>query len=161
MKEKGFAGQSRIISQWAQRRRLSEQANQSGLARTPSARAIARLLTTARDDLAKSKAILMAAIEINVPELVVARTATGDFQSMIRSKTARNLNEWLEAARDSLVGSFAGGVEKDLDAVRCALISPRSNGQTEGQITRLKLIKRQMYGRAKLDLLQARLLAVT
>lgn len=161
MKEKGFAGQSGVISQWAQRRRLVEQANQSGLARTSSARAIARLLTTARDDLAKSKAILVAAIEINVPELVVARTAIGDFQSMIRSKTARNLNEWLEAARDSLVGSFAGGVEKDLDAVRCALISPWSNGQVEGQITRLKLIKRQMYGRAKLDLLQARLLAVT
>ncbi|MDF0544878.1 transposase [Sphingobium sp. H39-3-25] len=41
-------------------------------------------------------------------------------------------------------------------AVRNAIVSPWSNGQTEGQITRLKLIKRQMYGRAKLDLLQAR-----
>jgi len=38
------------------------------------------------------------------------------------------------------------------------IVSPWSNGQTEGQITRLKLIKRQMYGRAKLDLLQARLI---
>ena len=103
----------------------------------------------------------MAAIEVNVPELVVARTAIGDFQSMIRSKTARRLNEWLEAARDSLIGSFAGGVEKDLDAVRNAIVSPWSNGQTEGQITRLKLIKRQMYGRAKLDLLQARLIGAS
>lgn len=82
-----------------------------------------------------SEAILVAAIEVNVPELVVARTAIGDFQSMIRSKTPRRLNEWLEAARDSLVGSFAGGVEKDLDAVRNAIVSPWSNGQTEGQIT--------------------------
>jgi len=77
---------------------------------------------------------------------------------MIRSKTARKLDEWLEAAKNSLVGSFAGGVAKDLDAVRNAILSPWSNGQTEGQITRLKLIKRQMYGRAKLDLLQARLI---
>lgn len=77
---------------------------------------------------------------------------------MIRSKTARKLDEWLEAAKNSLVGSFAGGVAKDLDAVRSAILSPWSNGQTEGQITRLKLIKRQMYGRAKLDLLQARLI---
>jgi transposase len=80
---------------------------------------------------------------------------------MIRSKSARKLDEWLEAVRNSLVGSFAGGVAKDLDAVRNAIISPWSNGQTEGQITRLKLIKRQMYGRAKLDLLQARLIGAS
>jgi hypothetical protein len=43
-------------------------------------------------------------------------------------------------------------------AVRNAIISPWSNGQTEGQITKLKLIKRQMYGRGKIDLLQARLI---
>lgn len=118
-------------------------------------------MTTARDDLAKSEAILVAAIEVNVPDLVVARTVIGDFHSMIRSKTARKLDEWLEAARSSLVGSFAGGIGKDLDAVRNAIISPWSNGQTEGQITRLKLIKRQMYGRAKLDLLQARLIGAS
>ncbi|WPE24205.1 transposase [Shinella zoogloeoides] len=118
-------------------------------------------MTTARDDLAKSEAILVAAIEVNVPELVVARTAIGDFQPMIRSKTARRLDKWLEAARQSLIGSFAGGVEKDLNALRNAIISPWPNGQTEGQITRLKLIKRQMYGRAKLDPLQARLIGAS
>ena len=101
----------------------------------------------------------MAVIEVNVPQLVVARI--GDFQSMIRLKTARNLDEWLEAATNSVVGSFAGGVEKDLDAVKNAIISPWSDGQTEGHITRLKLIKRQMYGRAKLDLLRARLIGAS
>ena len=161
MKAKGFPGQSGVVSQWAQRRRLAEKAGQSGLARTPSARVIARLMTAARDDLAKSEAILVAAIEVNVPELVAARKAIGDFQSMIRSKSAAKLDGWLGAAKDSLVGSFAGGVEKDIAAVRNAIISPWSNGQTEGQITRLKLIKRQMYGRAKLDLLQARLIGST
>ncbi|MBF0677822.1 MAG: ISL3 family transposase [Devosia sp.] len=154
----GFPGQRGVVSQWAQRRRLAEKANQSGLARTPSARVIARLLTTARDDLAKSEAILVAAIEVDVPELVVARTTIGEFQSMIRSKTATKLEDWLQAAKLSLVTSFANGVERDLAAVRNAIISPWSNGQTEGQITRLKLVKRQMYGRAKLDLLQARLI---
>jgi transposase len=160
MKTKGFPGQSGVISQWAQRRRLAEKANQSGLARTPSARVIARLMTTARDDLAKAEAILVAAIEVNVPELVIARVAIGDFQSMIRSKNARKLDVWIDAAKDSLVSSFASGVARDLASVRNAIISPWSNGQTEGQITRLKLIKRQMYGRAKLDLLQARLVGV-
>ncbi|HEX5884658.1 MAG TPA: hypothetical protein VFY67_08925 [Pyrinomonadaceae bacterium] len=65
---------------------------------------------------------------------------------MIRSKNARKLDEWLDGAKDSLVGSFAGGVARDLAAVRNATISPWSNGQTEGQVTRLELIKRQMYG---------------
>jgi len=103
----------------------------------------------------------VAAIEVNVRDLVIARTVIGNFQSMIRSKTARRPDEWLEAARNSLVGSFAGGVEKELDAVRNAITSPWSNGQTEGQITRLKLIQRQIYGRAKLDLLQARLIGAS
>ena len=118
-------------------------------------------MTAARDEKAESEAILVAAIEVNVPELVSARKVIGDFQSMIRSKSAHKLDHWLETAKCSLVSSFAGGVEKDIDAVRNAIISAWSNGQTEGQITRLKLIKRQMYGRAKLDLLQARLIGAT
>ncbi len=48
---------------------------------------------------------------------------------------------------------------KDKAAVSAAISEPWSNGQTEGQITKLKLVKRQMYGRAKIDLLQARLVA--
>ena len=161
MREKGFPGQSGVVSQWAQRRRMAEKANQSELARTPSARAIARLMTAARNDLAKSEAVLVAAIVMSVPELVAARDAIGDFQSMIRSKTTHRLDDWLEAAKNSLVGFFANSVEKDIDAVRNAIISPWSNGQTEGQITRLKLIKRQMYGGAKLDLLQAQLIGAS
>ena len=157
MQVQGFPGQSGVVSQWAQRRRLAEKTNQSGLARTPSARVIARLLTTAQDDLAKSEAILVAAIEVNVPELVVARTTIG-VQSMIRSKTATKLEESLQGAQSSPVSSFANGVERDMDTVRNAIISPWSNGRAEGQITCPKLVKRQMYGRGKLNLLQARLI---
>jgi transposase len=47
---------------------------------------------------------------------------------------------------------------QDVAAIRAAITEPCSNGQTEGQITKLKLVKRQMYGRAKLDLLEARLI---
>lgn len=56
------------------------------------------------------------------------------------------------------MASFARGLRDDRPAVTAALSLPWSNGQTEGQITKLKLVKRQMYGRAKLDLLRARLL---
>lgn len=68
---------------------------------------------------------------------------------MIRSKSAAKLDGWTDIAKDSPVASFVNGVERDLIAVRNAIVSPWLNGQTEGQTTRLKLIKRQMYGRAK------------
>jgi transposase len=56
---------------------------------------------------------------------------------------------WIEHGRASLVASFASGVAKNEAAVRAAITSPWSNGQTEGQIMRLKLVRRQMYGPAK------------
>jgi transposase len=77
---------------------------------------------------------------------------------MIRKKTVNELGPWIERARSSLVASFANGIVKDLAAVTAAITSPWSNGQTEGQITKLKLVKRQMYGRGKIDLLQARVI---
>jgi transposase len=77
---------------------------------------------------------------------------------MIRRKAETGLTQWIERARISPVASFASGVAKDEAAVRAAITLPWSNGQTEGQITRLKLVRRQMYGRGKIDLLQARLI---
>ena len=93
-----------------------------------------------------------------MPSLVEARTLIDQFHDMIRKKDEAKLDAWVENARASLVLSFATGVLKDIAAVRAAITQPWSNGQVEAQITKLKLIKRQMYGRAKMDLLEARLL---
>lgn len=93
--------------------------------------------------------------------LVEAREIIDDFHVMIRRKVETDLASWIERAAKSLVASFANGVAKDIAAVRAAIVSGWSNGQTEGQITKLKLVKRQMYGRGKLDLLQARLIGAT
>ena len=101
---------------------------------------------------------LIAAIESGVPLLVEARDVTGALQAMVRKRSLALLEPWLEQARLSLLASFANGVTKDKAAVVAAITSPWSNGQTEGQITKLKLVKRQMYGRGKLDLLQARVI---
>jgi transposase len=56
------------------------------------------------------------------------------------------------------VATFAAGLEQDGPAVRAALTLPWSSGQAEGQINRLKLVKRSMYGRASFDLLRRRIL---
>ena len=90
--------------------------------------------------------------------LVEARDIIAAFHAMIRKKLVNELEPWIERARSSLVASFANGIVKDLAAVTAAITSPWSNGQTEGQITKLKLVKRQMYGRGKIDLLQARVI---
>lgn len=115
-------------------------------------------MTTVRDNLMKADAVIVATIEAEVPMLDEARVLLSRFQAMIRERRQPDLDTWIEAAESSLLASFAGGLVKDKMAVAAALTEPWSSGQTEGQITRLKLVKRQMFGRAKLDLLEARLI---
>ena len=95
------------------------------------------------------------------PEVKVARELALDFTNMVRDRRADLLPTWLRAAVQSKLKEFVGfarGVGEDYDAVRNALSSGWSNGQLEGQVNRLKLLKRQMYGRANFDLLRARVL---
>jgi transposase len=83
------------------------------------------------------------------------------FVQMVKLRQGEALDAWLSDALRSEVPQlihFARGLQQDYAAVKAALELSWSNGQTEGQITRLKLIKRQMYGRAKFDLLRLRVL---
>ena len=157
LRQHGFRGSLRVVTEWATRRRKAEKADCSALGRAPSARTIARLLTIGREGLSKSEAVTVAAIEDGVPPLVEARDIIAAFQGMIRKRSLADLEPWLVLARASVVKSFAAGITKDLAAVAAAISLPWSNGQTEGQITKLKLVKRQMYGRGKIDMLQARM----
>ena len=157
LKARGFGGSLRVVAEWATRRRRSEKMDAGSLARTPSARRLARLMTTGRNHLTKSETVIVTAVEVGVPELVAARHMVDEFQSMIRRRDEAPLIPWLSSAAASPIASFARGIARDEAAVRAAITSPWSNGQAEGQITKLKLVKRQMYGRGKLDLLEARL----
>jgi transposase len=107
---------------------------------------MARLLTVGRDRLSKAETVVVAAIERGVARLVEARTIVADFQAMIRAKSLADLDPWLERARSSLVASFANGVTKDKAAVRTAISSAWSNGQAEGQITKLNLLQARVIG---------------
>lgn len=83
------------------------------------------------------------------------------FVSMLRKRQAEHLDGWLEHVREHgprEIASFASGIRRDYQAVRAGISRDESNGQVEGQITRLKMIKRQMYGRATFDLLRLRVL---
>lgn len=154
----GFRGSLRVVGEWATRRRRSERAPDGSPRAIPSARRIARLMTAERDRLSRAEAITVAAIEAEVPCLGLARALLERFQAMVRNRRGAALDGWLADAHDSLMRAFASGLTKDHRTVAAALALPWSNGQTEGQITKLKLVKRQMFGRGKLDLMQARLL---
>ncbi|MFG6621463.1 transposase [Sulfitobacter sp. 1A05707] len=99
----------------------------------------------------------IARIEAALPALATARELIDRFTDMVRNARENALAAWLDEAEESMLSSFARGLRSDQAAVAAALQKPWSNGQTEGQINRLKTLKRQMYGRANIDLLKARL----
>lgn len=91
----------------------------------------------------------------NVHRLVQA------FRAMVRERQCEKLRGWLDEVITTGVEAlitFTRGVEQDFVAVFNALSLPWSSGQTEGQINRLKIVKRQMFGRANFDLLRRRVL---
>jgi transposase len=148
----GFGGSLRVVTEWTTRRRRAEAAQPHAEGKCPPARRIARMMTIARHHLSKADAIMVAKIETAVPALSTARDLTERFAEMVRHGRAERLPDWMKEAEISALASFARGIRADTDAVIAALREPWSNGQTEGQINRLKTLKRQMYGRANLDL---------
>ena len=95
------------------------------------------------------------------PDAATAYPLVQQFGMMIRTRQVDVFDSWLADAEASGIPelrNFAVSLRRDYAAVRAALELPWSNGQTEGQVNRLKQIKRQMYGRAKLDLLRQRVL---
>ena len=84
------------------------------------------------------------------------------FADLVRNRAPERLDPWLRRVQDGPVAAlrrFAEGLLADYDAVRAAVTLPWSNGPAEGQINRLKMLKRQMYGRAGIDLLAKRFLS--
>jgi transposase len=160
VKIQGFTGSLRVVTEWATRKRKDEgtATHDSRPSKTPSARRIARMMTTERDTLSKAVARTVAIIGAAVPDLTAARDLLDRFHRLIQHRKDKRLDDWLADAKPGLMASFASGIAQDHAAVKAALIEPWSNGQTEGQNTKLKLVKRQMYGRANLDLLRARLI---
>jgi len=97
------------------------------------------------------------------PAVREAYTLLQEFRMILAERRADKLKPWLERASGASVAplrGFARGIERDLDAVMNALTLPWSNGPVEGYIHKLKLLKRQMYGRAGIELLRKRFLAL-
>jgi transposase len=100
----------------------------------------------------------LAALIARSPALAEAKRLGDEFVRMLHERAGAAFDPWLDAAARSELRSFAVGIRRDEAAVRAAVTSPWSNGQVEGQVHRIKLVKRSMYGRAGFPLLRARIL---
>ena len=165
----GFAGSCGPVARWVARQRREDpppQAAEVQRAATwpvPSSRRCARLLTMAPDKLDAQEAVFLGHLAEMAPDLARAGALATGFAALVRNAPDESsgpaLEAWLASARGTALDAFVRGIDRDRDAVLAALVEPWSTGPVEGQINRLKTIKRQMYGRAGYDLLRKRVLA--
>jgi transposase len=113
------------------------------------------------DKLEEGERLDLAALRQVHPNLETAYSLTQNFLQMLRKREGERLDTWLASVHESSLAeleSFAHGVERDKAAVQAGLTLPINNGQTEGHVTRIKLLKRMMYGKAGFALLRQRVL---
>lgn len=127
-------------------------------ARIPSTRRITRWLTGDPATLLPEDRAFTEALCVAAPKLRQAVEDVWAFAELLRRGDPAGLTPWLEATGQTDLGGFVTGLRQDEAAVRAAIVEPWSNGPVKGQVNRLKLIKRSMYGRAKFDLLRQRVL---
>src|SRR2546423_9415436 len=114
-----------------------------------------------QDDRTKEEQESLRQLRQASPHIETAYRLVEKFLQMVRERTGEQLDGWLafvEASHLKAFQSFVTGVLQDKDAVLAGLTLPWSNGPLEGNVNRLKLIKRSMYGRAEFDLLKLRVL---
>ncbi len=138
--------------------------------RTPTAaprwrspRQVAWLLRRPEADLSPHQRQCLAHLPEYWPAAMAIRALAQDFDRLIRDRDAAALDSWLtraEASGETEFREFAAGLRRDLAAVEAALTHEWSSGQVEGQVNRLKSLKRTMFGRANIDLLRRRVIGV-
>ena len=129
---------------------------------SPSAKNVAALFMRREQMLNEEQKEYLERLCASDRALADAHRLTKDFTKMVRNLEGEKLDEWLEEAAGceaSVMKKFAGGLKKDLSAAYAGLTEPWSNGPVEGFVNKLKLVKRQGYGRAGFGLLRARTLA--
>jgi len=103
----------------------------------------------------------LTALRAQQAEVAEAMDLAQDFATLVRQRQPTQLDSWLQRATTSAVEAvrrFATGLSEDDEAVKAGVTLPWSSGPVEGHINRLKMLKRQMFGRARLDLLSRRFL---
>src|SRR5215470_7873905 len=175
MQARGFPGKYSVVAAYVSRLRPPEgritRRRKVGVSATPME--VDKPLTPSRatwlvmrreaklDDDDKTQ---LARLQAQEGEIAEAITLTQDFAVLVRQRQPDQLEAWVERATASGLNAFqslANGIRADYEAVKAGVTLPWSTGPVEGQINRLKMLKRQMYGRARIDLLRQRVLHPT
>jgi transposase len=161
----GFRGGASVVRDWAAGHRgaysfRKESANGPlpPVWPIPSGYRLARLLMTSRSRLDGEERIFIGRLLDDEPALGVAVTWAKRLNKLLRRRVVDDLDDVLFAAAGTLLSKFAASLRRDFDAINAALVLPWTTSPVEGQISRIKMLKRTMYGRAGFELLRARVL---
>jgi transposase len=164
----GFRGRSSIVRDWAAGHRGEVVRKDGSVGQplppiwpVPTGYRLARLLTATRSRLNAEERIFVSHLLAEEPALDAAVTWARRLNKLLRRKTVESLDDVLAAAVGTLFARFAANLRRDFDAINAALVTPWTTSPVEGQISRLKMLKRTMYGRAGFELLRARVLNPT
>jgi transposase len=161
LRRQGYQGSRGAIQRWATRqRRITPARTQQTrpVFTTPQPRQATWWLLQEPTERDPEHHQFVCAFEQLCPAIAQAAQQAREFAHLVRQHQPDRLSDWLKRTKATQLGRFASSLQRDEAAVRAALALPWSNGPVEGHVHRLKLIKRQMFGRAKFDLLKKRVL---
>lgn len=164
IRDRGFPGSYSTVRLFVRAYRRAPMPMERPTVRTLSPRQATWLLLLKTEDIEPEQRLYRDLLLQRCPDLAAARILAHQFLAIIRERQADQLDPWVTAVLESSVPqlkTFAEGLLRDYAAVKAALTFDWSNGQTEGQVNRLKVLKRVMYGRANFDLLRLRVLVPT
>jgi len=171
IQQQGYRGSYQTVARYTHRLRQTQRQHRaqlgvqlqlpiSDLQQPPlTARRATWMVMRRADQRTDAEQVLIADLKTQHPDLATAIDLTQGFTKLVRERLPQQLDVWLEQATSSsmkLFQGFAQGLKEDYAAVKASLMTDISNGPVEGNINRLKLLKRQMFGRASFDLLNRR-----
>ena len=160
IRQRGFPGQEQIVREYVRRLRAAFP-HQGPPRRKPSVRDVTSWLTRRPDRLRGEEAQQLKELLARVPVLATTAEHVRAFAELMNDRRGRELKDWITRVQQDQVPalrSFANGLLQDLDAVVAGLTLSYSSGAVEGHNNKIKMIKRQMFGRAGFDLLRKRVL---
>jgi transposase len=161
----GFRGRPSTVRHWVSKHRRDD-AGEGKIAAdplppiwpVPRGYRLARLLMSGTSRLTAEDELFRTKLLEDEPALAAAVAWAQQFNALLRRKINGDLGTILAAAADTMLARFAAGLRRDFAAISASLELPWTTSPVEGQISRLKMLKRTMYGRAGFELLRARVL---
>jgi transposase len=158
IRDRGYAGSYSVVRSYLDQHRPAKEPLPPA---PPTVRDVTGWLTRHPDSLTEDDRLQLKAVLGRCPELQAASDQVRAFAAMLTQLTGQDLPQWISGARDAGlpgISSFAKGLQQDLDAVTQGLTTRWNSGPVEGRVNHIKMIKRQMFGRAGLPLLRKRVL---